>query len=277
MNIGDLVVRKSHGKDVLFRIINIEQSKNRKKQVVLKGIDFRLMADSSIDDLEMIGQENFRQYVFSRQIENLLTRAKKNRNDKQKKYYRNAFGRPGKVLHLDGDGEYLKICLEAYKKLDIEAVGKVVAESDQHKVVGELLKEHSPDILVITGHDSILNSNTNVRDLNNYRNSKNFVKAVLEARKYENAMDELVIFAGACQSNYEAILNAGANFASSPSRILIHCLDPVLIVEKIAYTRIDKVMPLEEVFQNTITGIKGVGGFETRGKYRSGLPKSLYE
>ncbi len=277
MNIGDLVVRKSHGKDVLFRIMDIVENKNRKKQVVLKGIDFRLMADSSIDDLEMIGQDDSRQYVFSRQIESLLTRAVKNRNDKQKKNYRNAFGRPGKVLHLDGDGEYLRICLEAYKKLDIEAVGKVVAESDQHKVVGELLKEHSPDILVITGHDSILNSNNDIKDLNNYRNSRNFIKAVLEARKYENAMDELVIFAGACQSNYEAILNAGANFASSPSRILIHCLDPVLIVEKIAYTRIDKVMHLEEVFQNTITGIKGVGGFETRGKYRSGLPKSLYE
>ncbi|WP_099191711.1 sporulation peptidase YabG [Tepidibacter mesophilus] len=277
MKIGDLVVRKSHGKDVLFRITDILESKNKKNQVILKGIDFRLMADSSIDDLEMVGQEDFRQYVFNRHIESLLTRAVRNRSDKQKKNYRNGFGRPGKVLHLDGDGEYLKICLEAYKKLDIEAVGKVVAESDQHKVVGELLKEHSPDILVITGHDSILNSNHDIKDLNNYRNSRNFIKAVSEARKYENAMDELIIFAGACQSYYEAILSAGANFASSPSRILIHCLDPVLIVEKIAYTRIDKVMHLEEVFQNTITGIKGVGGFETRGKYRSGLPKSLYE
>ncbi len=34
-------------------------------------------------------------------------------------------------------------------------------------------------------------------------------------------MDELVIFAGACQSHYEEIIKAGANFASSPHRILM--------------------------------------------------------
>ncbi|SHK25086.1 sporulation peptidase YabG [Tepidibacter formicigenes] len=277
MKVGDLVVRKSHGKDVLFRIIDIVENKNKKKQVILKGIDFRLMADSSMDDLEMVRSENVKEYIFSRQIENLLNRALKNRLDRNRKYYRNGFGRPGKVLHLDGDGEYLKICLEAYKKLQIEAVGKIVAEGDQYKVVGSLLAEYSPDILVITGHDSILNSKGDMKNINNYRNSKNFIRAVQEARKYENGMDELVIFAGACQSYYEAILNAGANFASSPHRILIHCLDPVLIVEKIAYSKIDKVMPLEEIFKNTITGTKGVGGLETRGKYRSGLPKSLYE
>lgn len=32
---------------------------------------------------------------------------------------------------------------------------------------------------------------------------------------------KLVIFAGACQSYFEAIISAGANFASSPARILI--------------------------------------------------------
>ncbi|SHH32564.1 sporulation peptidase YabG [Tepidibacter thalassicus] len=277
MRIGDLVVRKSHGKDVLFRIIDIVENKNKKKQVILKGIDFRLIADSSVDDLEVVRQDNVRNYIFSRQIESLLNKAIKNRLDRNRKYYRNGFGRPGKVLHLDGDSEYLKICLEAYKKLQIQAVGKVVTEGDQYKVIGSLLGEYSPDILVITGHDSILNPNGDMKNINNYRNSKNFIKAVQEARKYESSMDELVIFAGACQSYYEAILNAGANFASSPHRILIHCLDPVLIVEKIAYSRIDKVLPLEEVFQNTITGIKGIGGLETRGKYRSGLPKSLYE
>jgi len=201
----------------------------------------------------------------------------------RKKYYRNVggnsggFGRPGRVLHLDGDGEYLKICLEAYKKLGIDAVGKVVAEADQHKVIKSLLIEYTPDIVVITGHDSILDTKGDMKDINNYRNSKNFIKAIEEARRYESDMDSLVIFAGACQSYYEALLQEGANFASSPSRILIHCLDPVLIVEKIAYSRIDKVLPLEEIFQNTITGTKGVGGLETRGKYRLGMPKSPYD
>ena len=69
---------------------------------------------------------------------------------------------------------------------------------------------------------------------------------------------------------------AGANFASSPNRVLIHCLDPVFVCEKIAYTRIDKVVSITDVIENTITGIKGVGGLQTRGKYREGYPKSAY-
>ncbi|WP_334295676.1 sporulation peptidase YabG [Marinisporobacter balticus] len=59
--------------------------------------------------------------------------------------------------------------------------------------------------------------------------------------------------------------------------ILIHCLDPVFICEKIAYTNIAQYVPVEEIFENTITGIQGVGGLQTRGKYRRGFPKSPYQ
>ncbi|MGO0943667.1 sporulation peptidase YabG [Clostridioides difficile] len=38
--------------------------------------------------------------------------------------------------------------------------------------------------------------------MSNYRNSSNFVKTVKEARKWQPNLDNLVIFAGACQSNY---------------------------------------------------------------------------
>ena len=37
----------------------------------------------------------------------------------------------------------------------------------------------------------------------------------------ERNKNKLAIFAGACQSYYEEIMNAGANFASSPGRIFI--------------------------------------------------------
>ncbi|QZY57600.1 hypothetical protein K7H06_21035 [Crassaminicella profunda] len=59
--------------------------------------------------------------------------------------------------------------------------------------------------------------------------------------------------------------------------MLIHCLDPVFICEKIAYTSVDRFVPMEEVLHNTITGIQGVGGLQTRGKYRRGFPKSPYQ
>ena len=122
---------------------------------------------------------------------------------------------------------------------------------------------------LLEGHEDYL-------DLDNYRNSKYYTQAVKALRDYNSSYDELVIFAGACQSCYECMLDAGANFASSPSRVLIHCLDPVFVCEKIAYTRIDEIVSIQELINNTITGIKGIGGLQTRGKYREGYPKSTY-
>ncbi|MDU4131231.1 MAG: sporulation peptidase YabG, partial [Clostridium perfringens] len=139
-----------------------------------------------------------------------------------------------------------------------------------------LVKEYNPDIVVLTGHDGVLKDSKGMLDLNNYRNSKYFIESVKILRNYNSSYDELVIFAGACQSCYESILEAGANFASSPNRVLIHCLDPVLVCERVAYTRIDEIVSIKDVIENTITGIKGVGGLQTRGKYREGYPKSLY-
>ena len=46
MKQGDLVVRKSYGGDVLFKIEAFERSK-----AILKGVDYRLLADSPITDL----------------------------------------------------------------------------------------------------------------------------------------------------------------------------------------------------------------------------------
>ena len=47
-----------------------------------------------------------------------------------------------------------------------------------------------------------------------------------------------------------------------PYRVLIHALDPVLVCQKIAYTKIDKVVNPEELISKTITGVKGIGGVE---------------
>ncbi|MFR9068856.1 MAG: sporulation peptidase YabG, partial [Paraclostridium sp.] len=52
MKIGDTVVRKSYNKDIVFRIIGFEIDENNQKIAILKGVAFRIIADSSIDDLE---------------------------------------------------------------------------------------------------------------------------------------------------------------------------------------------------------------------------------
>ena len=96
--------------------------------------------------------------------------------------------------------------------------------------------------------------------------------AVLEARRYEHNLDNLVIFAGACQSFYEAIMAAGANFASAPKRVLIDMMDPLIVAESIAYTPVDEFVSISNIISNTREGISGVGGIQTRGAFRTGMP-----
>lgn len=292
MGIGDIVVRKSYGKDISFKIIDIKETEEG-INYVLKGINLRIIADSPGEDLEVVRSDfsGEKDEVFNRQVNDKIKRIMGKRFD-FKRELRAAkielrtpkivptkelvFGRPGKILHVDGDPQYLENCLKVYKQLSLEAVGELIKEKEQPAKIVDLVKRTKPDIIVLTGHDGMVKDAKDYLDLNNYRNSKFFVESVTELRNYNSSYDELVIFAGACQSCYEKILDAGANFASSPNRVLIHCLDPVFICEKIAYTNIESVVPIHEVLENTITGIKGIGGLQTRGKYREGYPKSQY-
>ncbi|MGV8980008.1 sporulation peptidase YabG [Clostridium sp.] len=306
MKIGDIVVRKSYGGDITFKITDIMYVDNT-DVYLLKGINLRIEADSISEDLELVSEYIIGEIdkVFNKKVNTAIKRILVNRvkgsrgyrsgaidinskikemQSKQEKYkeykeYKNKdmiFGRPGKILHVDGDPEYLEVCLKTYKQLSLDAVGRVISEKNQPNEIVNLVKEVKPDIVVITGHDGMVKGITDYINLNSYRNSKYFVESVMALRSYNSNYDDLVIFAGACQSCYEAILDAGANFASSPNRVLIHCLDPVLVAEKIAYTNVENVVAIEDVIQNTITGLKGIGGLQTRGKYREGFPKSQY-
>lgn len=291
MKVGDLVVRKSYSKDITFKIIDIKENEEG-ITYILKGLHIRIIADSKGEDLEKVDDDFagdkdksfdskindiIKKVILSRGQKNnqLMTRGNEedNINRKEKGL---VFGRPGRILHIDGDPSYMETCLKAYKKLNLNAVGISISEREQPLKILSLVKEYNPDIVVLTGHDGVLKDSKGMLDLNNYRNSKYFIESVKILRNYNSSYDELVIFAGACQSCYESILEAGANFASSPNRVLIHCLDPVLVCERIAYTRIDEIVSIQDVIENTITGIKGVGGLQTRGKYREGYPKSLY-
>ena len=293
MKVGDLVVRKSYSKDITFKIIDIKEN-DEGITYILKGLHIRIIADSKGEDLEKV-EDDFagdkdksfdskmndiiKKVILSREQKNnqLMTRGSEEDNLKRTEKEKGlVFGRPGRILHIDGDQSYMETCLKAYKQLKLNAVGIAVSEREQPLKILSLVKEYNPDIVVLTGHDGVLKDSKGMLDLNNYRNSKYFIESVKILRNYNSSYDELVIFAGACQSCYESILEAGANFASSPNRVLIHCLDPVLVCERVAYTRIDEIVSIKDVIENTITGIKGVGGLQTRGKYREGYPKSLY-
>lgn len=279
----DIVGRRSYNCDIVFRVIDI-QILNGQKFAILYGEDIRLMADAPYDDLVVINpnvrskivqgyktleEQSFR--LFAQDVDLL-----KQRQDYEATggYVQpaNYFQMPGKVLHLDGDSDYLQKCMTLYEKIGIPVYGIHCNEKEMPNKIGGLIDQYRPDILVITGHDAYSKAKGKITDINAYRHSKHFVQTVKEARRKIPHLDQLVIFAGACQSHFESLIHAGANFASSPSRINIHALDPVYIVAKISFTPFMESINVWDVLRNTLTGEKGLGGIETKGVLRTGMP-----
>ena len=102
----------------------------------------------------------------------------------------------------------------------------------------------------------------------NYKNSKYFIKCVKNAREFDTANNNLAIFAGACQSFFEALIDAGANFASSPGRVLIDFADPLIVAERIATTNSEYYITIDDIANDLRDGKEGIGGIGARGKKR---------
>ena len=254
--VGDIVTRKSHNNDIVFKIISIDGN-----VVLLKGVDLRIYVDSYIDDLVLSEVKSTDDLIIQNNLNDINI-------DRDSYFYL-----PGKILHIDGDNEYLDRCMNFYNKMGIKANGMTISENTINKKVFSLLKEYRPDILVITGHDAFFNRNNDKKNLSNYQNSVNFVSAIKEARKYEKNQDKLIIIAGACQSNYEELIKAGANFASSPRRINIHALDPAIIASSIAFSDRNQSIDLINVIEKTKYGSDGIGGIITSGTMYVGYPR----
>ena len=251
--VGDLVTRNSYHNDTVFRIVAIDGD-----IASLKGINIRLYADSDLDDLKKVEVEKPIQdddLILDR-MESFL------KLDRTEYFYL-----PGKVLHIDGDQEYLDRCMNFYKKLHIMAYGVRLREDEFKDELLHYLEEVRPDILVITGHDAYY------KRTKNYKNSKYFLEAVRIARSYEKSQDKLVIVAGACQSNYEELIKAGANFASSPKRINIHALDPAIIASSVGLSGKNKPIDLIDILNKTKYGHDGIGGIITNGMMYVGYPR----
>ena len=112
----------------------------------------------------------------------------------------------------------------------------------------------------------MIKKGTNFNDFYNYRNSRYFMQSVEEARKWQSTKKDLVIFAGACQSYYEGLMIAGANFASSPARILIDFMDPLIVAEKIAMADSNHFVTIKEIEGELRDGQRGVSGVGGQGK-----------
>ena len=258
--VGDHVTRDSYDNDIVFVIIGIKDN-----IALLKGFDLRLIADSPLSDLK-ISEE--REDDFIDNIELDIDINKMDRGTDSDFFYL-----PPKILHLDGDSDYLDKCLKFYKKSRVMAYGRTVLEKDLEDKVIPLLTDIKPDILIVTGHDSFNKKNNDINDMKNYKNSFNFIKAVKAARKYEKSHDKLVIIAGACQSNYEELIKAGADFASSPKRVNIHALDPAIIATTLSLTERNREIDLINLLEKTKYGKDGMGGLKVNGLMYEGYPR----
>ena len=169
LQIGDLVTRNSYNNDTIFKIIDIDDN-----IVKLKGVDIRLFADAYIDDLVKCD------YILN--DDEFFNRITVNDNMDRSEY----FYLPAKILHIDGDRDYLNRCMEFYKRANLFAIGEHIKENEVINNITKLLNKYKPDILIITGHDSV-NKSKDINNINNYKNSKNFVNSVFKAREYEKS------------------------------------------------------------------------------------------
>lgn len=246
--VGDIVSKKNDLQEIKYKIIKLEND-----HYILKGLDYRLITDANIEDLIMCkknNEDNF--YEQAIEFSNL-------ERD-------NFFYLPGKVLHIDGDKDYLEKCMEFYKKTELDVIGLYINENDIPIKIKNLIQQYRPDIVVITGHDAFYNNQK-------YKNSSNFISSVIKARELEKSQDKLIIIAGACQSNYLSLIKAGANFASSPKGLNIHALDPAIIATLVSFSNRNQDIDLLSILNKTKYKAEGMGGIITKGTMYVGFPK----
>ena len=154
---GDIVARKSYGKDIIFYVKKI--IKHPKGDIaILCGLLERIEADSRLEDLEILDKR-----TIKRNLQKEENKIEERINKKESNYKIGIIETQarkispkivtGKILHLDGDKRYSQKSYNYYKKLGLNAIVKNIPEYKQSKVVYQLLKTYNPDILIITGHD----------------------------------------------------------------------------------------------------------------------------
>ncbi|MDD6244134.1 MAG: sporulation peptidase YabG [bacterium] len=255
--LGDYVTRQSYNNDLVFQIIDIDDD-----IAYLRGVDVRLYADSELDDLNKVSVKKETDRIDIEKVESLISL------DRNEYFYL-----PGKIVQFDSDKFYLDRCINFYKDMHLEAYGIKVKESEIEDVITDTLEKYKPDIVVITGHDFLKKHAKDKSKIENYQNSENFVNAIKKARMYEKNQDKLIIIAGACQSNYEELIKAGSNFASSPKRINIHALDPAIVASCVALSPVNKAIDLIPLIDKTHYGSAGMGGIITNGTMYVGYPR----
>lgn len=252
--VNDIVTYKKDKdkKNNLYTIILIKEDYNT---CIIQGIFYRIILEVNSDDLELASLEliDINKELDNKYRKQIINSLERNRNNFLL----------GKILHIDGDDKYLHKCLKLYDEIGVYAYGVKLSEESVASEVTKYLYEINPDIVVITGHDFL--KGEDLKDLNSYKNTIHFINAVKEIRKSNQTC---CIIAGACQSNFEALIASGADFASSPGRINIHIYDPAIIAIKVATTSFRQLVDINNIYKYIENGRKAFGGLQTTGKMR---------
>ena len=158
IQLNQIVGRKSYKCDIPFRVIRLYKH-NGLSFALLYGEDIRLIADALVEDLMVLDNQRRNQLLAPyRELEeqsNYLFR-QDFKLIRDKKEYESTTGfqpdfklfqLPGKVLHVDGDPNYLKKCIDLYKKLGVPVYGVYCNEKEMPFKVPVLVNEFRPDIL----------------------------------------------------------------------------------------------------------------------------------
>lgn len=247
LKINDIVYIKNKENE-LYRIKEINNL-----DIILIGYDSRKIMKTNASEIVLAKSETIEKIKTKDNIryQKIITTNKT--RIKQKALY-------GRILHIDGDKEFLNSCLNLYKELNIYAYGININEKEIYLKISEIYKKITPEIVVITGHDQY--NGEDINDLNNYENTKYFMKAIRNLRKISQ---NVIIIAGACASNFEALIASGANFASSPKRVNTHTYDPAVAAIKASTTPFDRKIDYNSIIKHIESGKDALGGIETYG------------
>lgn len=250
--IGDKVIIKNDLPKIIYLIELLEN-----EQAIITGYIYRIKKKISLSLLELASPLDIKkeEEILITSRTNIIKRTERIKN---KAIF-------GTILHIDGDEKFLNNCIDLYREMNLHCWGVHLKEKDVKYHIESLLEQLTPDIIVITGHDFF--NNNDIKDLNNYENSQEFIDALRIIRKHFS-LDDVTVIVGACESHFEALIANGANFASSPKRINIHTYDPAVVAIKCATTSFNRVIDFQSTLKFIENGKDAFGGVETKGKMR---------
>lgn len=117
---GDIVARKSYGKDIIFYVKRLVKTSNE-DIAILCGLFERIEADSKLEDLELLDDKTLKT-LFDNEEKRFNSRITEKNNEYRFNFInedsnlREKFI-TGKILHLDGDKRYSQKSYNYYKKV----------------------------------------------------------------------------------------------------------------------------------------------------------------